>query len=87
MNYNFDELIERKNTGCVKWDERPTTLPDASALGLIPLWVADMDFAVAPAIQEAIRQRAQHLCVARPSQPQRVDNPCTYGCCGGLHND
>ena len=60
MNYNFDELIERKNTGCVKWDERPATLPDASALGLIPLWVADMDFAVAPAIQEAIRQRAQH---------------------------
>ena len=60
MNYNFDELIERKNTGCVKWDERPATLSDASAWGLIPLWVADMDFAVAPAIQEAIRQRAQH---------------------------
>ena len=27
---------------------------------LLPMWVADMDFAVAPAIQEAVRQRAEH---------------------------
>ena len=53
MKYNFDELINRRNTGCVKWDENPS--PD-----VIPLWVADMDFAVAPAIQEAILRRAQH---------------------------
>lgn len=52
MKYNFDEYIGRRGTGCVKWDESPE--------GVIPLWVADMDFAVAPAIQEAIRQRAQH---------------------------
>ena len=53
MKYNFDEIIDRRNTGCVKWDESPS--PD-----VIPLWVADMDFAVAPAIQEAILRRAQH---------------------------
>ena len=53
MKYNFDEIIERKGTGCVKWDENPDK-------DVIPLWVADMDFAVAPAIQEAISQRAQH---------------------------
>ena len=53
MNYNFDKIIPRYQTGCVKWDESPS--PD-----VIPLWVADMDFAVAPAIQEAVRQRAQH---------------------------
>ena len=52
MKYNFDEIIERRGTGCVKWDE--------SEEGVIPLWVADMDFAVAPAIQEAVRQRAEH---------------------------
>lgn len=52
MKYNFDERIERRGTGCVKWDE--------SADGVLPLWVADMDFAVAPAIQEAIRRRAEH---------------------------
>ena len=52
MKYDFDEIIERRGTGCVKWDE--------SEEGVIPLWVADMDFAVAPAIQEAVRQRAEH---------------------------
>ena len=52
MKYNFDELIERRGTGCVKWDE--------SLNDVIPLWVADMDFSVAPAILEAIRQRAKH---------------------------
>ncbi len=50
--YNFDELIERRGTGCVKWDE--------CSEGVIPMWVADMDFAVAPAIQEAVRRRAEH---------------------------
>ena len=53
MKYNFDEIIERRGTGCVKWDESPHA-------DVIPLWVADMDFAVAPAIQEAVRQRAEH---------------------------
>ena len=50
--YNFDKVIERRGTGCVKWDE--------SEEGIIPMWVADMDFPVAPAIQEAIRKRANH---------------------------
>lgn len=50
--FDFDKLIERHNTGCVKWDE--------SEEGVIPMWVADMDFPVAPAIQEAICRRAQH---------------------------
>lgn len=53
MKYNFDELVDRRGTGCVKWDESPN--PD-----VIPLWVADMDFKAAPAIQEAIWKRAEH---------------------------
>ena len=53
MKYDFDELVERRNTGCVKWDECPND-------EVIPLWVADMDFKAAPAIQEAIRKRAEH---------------------------
>ena len=63
MKYNFDEIIERRNTGCVKWDENPaavSVLGGSATEDLIPLWVADMDFAVAPAIQKAIRQRAEH---------------------------
>ena len=53
MKYNFDELIERRGTNCVKWDESPS--PE-----VIPLWVADMDFRVAPAIQKALEQRVEH---------------------------
>lgn len=53
MKYHFDELIERRGTSCVKWDECPEK-------EVIPLWVADMDFAVAPAIQEAVKKRAAH---------------------------
>ena len=49
----FDETIVRRGTNCVKWDE--TELDD-----VIPLWVADMDFRVAPAIQEALRRRVEH---------------------------
>ena len=59
MHFDFDQMIERKGTGCVKWDEAPSVLAPSSS-ALIPLWVADMDFAVAPAIQEAVRRRAQH---------------------------
>ena len=59
MKYDFDELVERKGTGCVKWDERPDADVNPS-LDLIPLWVADMDFKAAPAILEAVRKRAEH---------------------------
>ena len=52
MKYNFDERIERRGTHCVKWDE--------ASSDVIPLWVADMDFAVAPAIQQAVKRRAEH---------------------------
>ncbi len=53
MKYDFDEIIERRGTGSVKWDESPSA-------DVIPMWVADMDFKAAPAILEAIRKRAEH---------------------------
>ena len=59
MNYCFDELVERRGTGCVKWDSKPP-LPLEGSGEAIPLWVADMDFKAAPAIQEAIMKRAEH---------------------------
>lgn len=52
MKYNFDEIINRRGTGSFKWDE--------AREGVLPMWVADMDFAVAPCIQKAICERAQH---------------------------
>lgn len=53
MKYNFDEEVERRGTGCVKWDEGPSA-------DVIPLWVADMDFKAAPAVLDAVKRRAAH---------------------------
>ena len=64
MKCDFDELIERRGTDCVKWDERPRVGEHSSGMTLsdnvIPLWVADMDFKAAPAILEAVKKRAEH---------------------------
>ena len=51
MNYNFDQCPDRRNTESVKWDLYPGTLP---------MWVADMDFEVAPEIREALQKRLDH---------------------------
>ena len=62
MLYNFDEVIERRDTGSVKWHYSDET---------IPLWVADMDFKTAQPILAAIEQVAQHgiLGYTVPTEP------------------
>ena len=49
--YNFDECPSRQGTESVKWDLYPGTLP---------MWVADMDFRIAPEIQQALQKRLDH---------------------------
>lgn len=49
--HDFQNVIGRKGTNCVKWDFFNDDLP---------MWVADMDFRVAPAIEKAITNRANH---------------------------
>lgn len=51
MTYNFDTCPSRRGTESVKWDLYPGTLP---------LWVADMDFEVAPEIRAALQRRLDH---------------------------
>jgi cystathionine beta-lyase len=57
VKYNFNEVIERKNTNSEKWDgvSHLFQKPD-----LLPLWVADMDFRSPQPIIDAIIQRAEH---------------------------
>ncbi len=57
MKYDFDEVCDRKNTGCVKWDNVRTIFGSED---VIPMWVADMDFPVAQPIVEALQKRAEH---------------------------
>lgn len=55
--YNFDEIIERRGTNCVKYD----TLKEQYGNGdLTPLWVADMDFRTPDFIVNAIKKRCEH---------------------------
>lgn len=51
MKYDFDEIVDRKNTLSCKWD-----LADD---GILPMWVADMDFRTAKPIVDALVNRAQ----------------------------
>lgn len=50
MDFQFDESVDRRNTGSMKWDV---------AKGELPMWVADMDFRTAPGIIEKITGRAK----------------------------
>jgi len=58
--YDFDKAISRRGTGCVKWDEPAGGLSPEEMDDVIPMWVADMDFATAPCVQEAVQRRAAH---------------------------
>lgn len=58
MRYNFDELVDRKGTNCIKYDAVGQFL--GADNDVIPLWVADTDFKVAPFIIEALRERLEH---------------------------
>lgn len=55
--YNFDEVIERRGTDCVKFDGLKQAFGNEN---LIPLWVADMDFRTPDFIVDAIKKRCEH---------------------------
>jgi cystathionine beta-lyase len=52
MLVDFDQFVDRSGTASLKWDVYPE--------GVLPLWVADMDFASPPAVVEALRARGAH---------------------------
>jgi cystathionine beta-lyase len=53
VSFDFDHPPERRGTDSVKWSRY-------AGRDVLPLWVADMDFAVAPAIEEALQRRVAH---------------------------
>ncbi|WP_426782945.1 MalY/PatB family protein [Pseudomonas atacamensis] len=52
MTFDFDQLFDRHHTGSTKWSRYPADV--------LPMWVADMDFAAPPVIVEALQQRLLH---------------------------
>ena len=57
MIYDFDKLIDRENTNCVKYDLRQAVFGNPEVL---PMWVADMDFETPDFARDAVMKRALH---------------------------
>jgi cystathionine beta-lyase len=64
MEYDFDRVLERRNTDSMKWSKYDDDV--------IPLWVADMDFVSADPIIEALHQRVDHLIYGYTLPPQEL---------------
>lgn len=75
--FDFDKIIERRDTGSSKWSKYPQDV--------LPMWVADMDFPSPPEIVDAIRHRLDHPClgygVAQDDLRQQIiaDMQAKYG--------
>ena len=57
MTPDFDTPLERRGTDSVKWDEKPA---NRKGVPLLPMWVADMDFAAPTEVVRALMERASH---------------------------
>ena len=57
MPTNFDEIIDRKNTSCLKYDFAAERGYPAD---ILPFWVADMDFRAPASVITALKERADH---------------------------
>jgi cystathionine beta-lyase len=56
VKHDFDRIIDRKNTLCIKHDPAARGMP----ADVLPLWVADMDFAAPPCVVDALVERSRH---------------------------
>lgn len=55
--YDFDKVVDRRNTNCTKWDNLDKTFPKARK-DSIPMWIADMDFEIAKPIVDSVHMVA-----------------------------
>ena len=67
--FDFDEPIQRKNTGSRKWDSLVSVFGKEDVL---PLWIADMDFAAPPEVVAALQERVKHPVYGYNIQEDRV---------------
>lgn len=62
MNYDFDKVWDRVGHDATKWDAArdPKSPIYSTAETIVPMWVADMDFATAPSVVDALKERIEH---------------------------
>ncbi|SHI94034.1 MalY/PatB family protein [Propionispora hippei] len=68
MSATFDEIIDRRRTNCRKWDAACQLFGNDEVL---PMWIADMDFAVPAAVARAVQERADHEIYGYPHKEER----------------
>lgn len=66
VKYNFDAIIDRRNTYSAKFDELEMKF---GTTDVIPMWIADLDFEIAKPVQEALIKRAMHGIWGYTSRP------------------
>ncbi len=71
MAYNFDEIIERNGTNCLKYDGKAKYF---GSNDLLPLWVADMDFRTPDFIINALKRRLDHEILGYSLKPDSFFN-------------
>lgn len=69
MKYNFDKIIDRRNTSSVKWDCNEQVF---GSKDILPMWVADMDFESPSEVIEAIKKRAEHGIYGYTERPESM---------------
>ena len=67
--YDFDRLVNRRGTGALKTDALEERFGKD---GLLPMWVADMDFETPPFIVEALRRRLEHPVFGYTMEPKEL---------------
>lgn len=75
MPHPFDQIIPRAGTASLKYDARQAVFGRDD---VIPLWVADMDFAVPAVVQHALTQRAMHPVFGYTIFPQSLNDALTH---------
>ncbi len=68
MKYDFDQIIDRRGSGAIKCDGLEQWYGNSE---LLPMWVADMDFATPDLIIDAIKARLEHPIFGYTMEPER----------------
>jgi len=72
MKYDFDKVVNRRGSDSYKWDSDPDPQ-------MLPMWVADMDFKVAPKIIDDLKKRVEHGVFGYEKVPQSYyESVCSW---------
>ncbi len=77
MNHPFDSVINRKDTEAIKWQKFGSDV--------IPMWIADMDFAIPDVVTKAISKRIQHPVLGYTSAAESLAD-CVANYCSTRHH-